>query len=305
MVNICPSQMSVEKAKMIQVGPRVPGAPEDRAGLIAWIRRSLAQAKTLEELGPALRDFVALVGFDNFNVAVYAPGINAEELLYIYNGYDIEWWKIYYERRYVDFDPIMAKSVERATPYEWHEIDFSKAPPEAALLFQEAMRFKICGGYSTRVVGPYGVQVYASVSTETPGKVLGEQRDEVFSISLMLMSEFVDAFLRVIQKTVGLVEPTERQLLTLQLAADGLPHKTIAAQLGVVERTVDDHIKKALVRMHRKNRSSAIALAAQMGLIIRDIPSKIFDPEEGDEGAHGRKPESGPKREDGPEPEPA
>jgi len=281
MINVCPGRLSVDRAAVIQVGPRIPGAPTERSDLLSYIRKSMAGGQTLEELGLVLRDFVALVGYDNFNIAVYAPGANADQTLYIFNGYDPEWWKIYYERKYVDFDPIMATSSQRCTPYEWHEIDFTKAPPRAMELYAEAARFKIFGGYSTRMIGPWGVQAFASFSTEQPGKTLGTRRDEVFSMSLLFLCEFIDACLRVISVNPGLVSLTERQLQALQLSADGMPHKTIAAHLGVVERTVDHHIKETQRKLRRKTRSSAIALATQIGWIVRDMPLRTFMTEEG------------------------
>lgn len=276
MINVCPGRMSVDRATVIQVGPRNPGAPEGRDELLAYVRKSMADGHTLEDLGMVLRDFVALVGYDNFNVAVYAPGANADQTLFIFNGYDPEWWKIYYERQYVDVDPIMATSMLRCAPYEWHEIDFSKVPQKAMELYMEAARFKIFGGYSTRVLGPYGFQLFASFSTEKPGKTLGPRRDEVFSTTLLFLAEFIDACLRVISQNPGLVSLTERQLQALQLSADGMPHKAIAAHLGVVERTIDHHIKETQRKLRRKTRSSAIALATQMGLIIRDIPLRTI-----------------------------
>jgi len=278
MINVCPYRASVDLAKVIQVGERAPGAPEDKKQLRIYIREALDKAHSLEDIGVVLRDFVAWIGLDNFNIGVYAPGANSDQTLYIFNGYDPQWWKIYYEREYVDYDPIMATSVQRTRPYEWHEIDFTKVPDPAKSmeLYMEATRFKIMGGFSTRVLGPYGFQGFASFSTETPGKQLGDARDEVFEKTLLFLTEFVDACLRVVTISPGMVSLTEQQLAILQMSADGLPHKTIAHKVGVVERTIDYHIKGILKRLRRKTRSSAIATATQLGLIIRDVPLKTF-----------------------------
>lgn len=282
MINICPTQFSVDRASVIHVPPRAVDRTRDPDELCDLIREALDKADTMEALGPIIRDFVALVGYDNFNIAIYTPAANSESTLFIFNGYAREWWQIYVDRHYVDFDPIMSTSVGRCAPYEWHEIDFSKASPKAGELFMEAARFGLMGGFSARVIGAFGTQVYASISTEQAGYMLGDRRNEVLGRSLLFCSHLADAFLRAVQKDgPGLVghNLTPRQLTALQLSADGMPHKKIAQKMGIVERSVDHHIKEALGRLRRKTRSSAIALAAQMGLIVRDMPMKLIDSE--------------------------
>jgi len=60
---------------------------------------------------------------------------------------------------------------------------------------------------------------------------------------------------------------TPRQLDVLRLLAQGLQNKEIAARLGVTDRTVKFHVGSILTKMDAGNRTEAVAVAVQRGLI--------------------------------------
>ena len=60
---------------------------------------------------------------------------------------------------------------------------------------------------------------------------------------------------------------TPRQLDVLRLLAQGLQNKEIAAQLRVTESTVKFHVGSILTKMDAGNRTEAVAVAVQRGLI--------------------------------------
>jgi len=71
------------------------------------------------------------------------------------------------------------------------------------------------------------------------------------------------------QDAVELVEPlTQRELEVLQLVADGLPNKAIAARLGISEHTVKFHINAILSKLGVQGRTEAVVRATRLGLII-------------------------------------
>jgi DNA-binding NarL/FixJ family response regulator len=60
---------------------------------------------------------------------------------------------------------------------------------------------------------------------------------------------------------------TARELEVLRMVARGRANKEIAAALGVSERTVKFHVSGILARLGAGNRTEAVSLAAQLGLI--------------------------------------
>ncbi|HEU5227026.1 MAG TPA: response regulator transcription factor [Ktedonobacteraceae bacterium] len=62
-------------------------------------------------------------------------------------------------------------------------------------------------------------------------------------------------------------ELTERELEVLRLLAQGMPNKEIAAHLIISERTAKFHVSSIMGKLGATNRTEAVSLAAQRGLI--------------------------------------
>src|SRR5437763_10479569 len=60
---------------------------------------------------------------------------------------------------------------------------------------------------------------------------------------------------------------TERELEVLSLLAQGMPNKEIAVQLTISERTAKFHVSSIMGKLGATNRTEAVSLAAQRGLI--------------------------------------
>lgn len=63
---------------------------------------------------------------------------------------------------------------------------------------------------------------------------------------------------------------TEREMDVLRLMAKGMPNKEIAAALVVTERTVKFHISAILSKLGAGNRTEAVRIAVQRGLVRLD-----------------------------------
>jgi DNA-binding NarL/FixJ family response regulator len=66
----------------------------------------------------------------------------------------------------------------------------------------------------------------------------------------------------------ALVEPlTAREIQVLELLAEGLPNKAIAARLGISDQTVKFHVAAISGKLGAANRTDAVRRAARRGLI--------------------------------------
>ena len=61
---------------------------------------------------------------------------------------------------------------------------------------------------------------------------------------------------------------TEREQEVLELMAQGLQNKEIGARLTITERTVKFHVSSILGKLGAGNRTEAVAIAAQQGLVV-------------------------------------
>jgi DNA-binding NarL/FixJ family response regulator len=66
----------------------------------------------------------------------------------------------------------------------------------------------------------------------------------------------------------GVDEPlTAREVQVLELLAEGLPNKAIAARLGISDQTVKFHVSSISGKLGARNRTDAVRRAARRGLI--------------------------------------
>jgi DNA-binding NarL/FixJ family response regulator len=63
-------------------------------------------------------------------------------------------------------------------------------------------------------------------------------------------------------------ELTPRELMVLELLAEGLPNKSIAARLGISEHTVKFHVNSILGKLGAQSRTDAVMRATRLGLIL-------------------------------------
>ncbi len=71
----------------------------------------------------------------------------------------------------------------------------------------------------------------------------------------------------------AIVEPlTERELEVLTLTSKGLTNKVIAVQLGISDRTVQNHLANIFSKLQAENRTEAVMRAVSLGLIHSDLP---------------------------------
>ena len=71
------------------------------------------------------------------------------------------------------------------------------------------------------------------------------------------------------EEDLDAVEPlTPREIQVLELMAEGLPNKAIAARLGISDQTVKFHVSAIGGKLGAANRTDAVRRAVRRGLIV-------------------------------------
>ena len=115
------------------------------------------------------------------------------------------------------------------------------------------------------------------LKTAEPGEIVQGVRDVYHGKSVL------DATLaqKLIAKLSGKNEPaliealTDRELEILTLTGKGFTNKAIGAQLGISDRTVQNHLANIFQKLNAESRTEAVMRAVSMGLIpanLADIP---------------------------------
>jgi DNA-binding NarL/FixJ family response regulator len=118
-------------------------------------------------------------------------------------------------------------------------------------------------------------RIVSAVQAGAQGYLLkGAPREEIFQAvrvvhagGSLLQPVVASKLLR--QVSDGFEPLTPRELEVLGLVAQGLPNKEIAARLTITVRTVKFYVSSILAKLGAGNRTEAVAIASQRGLISR------------------------------------
>jgi LuxR family transcriptional regulator, quorum-sensing system regulator BjaR1 len=266
LITVQPSPSALTRARVIEIPERVSGT-----GLVTGTE--WGDVSTLLEVGLMIRDFTGNIGYDKFLAVIYVPTARPENCMFALNGYPTRWLDIYRERQYIEWDPVFKRQWASLEPFEWSDLDPSELRhPRVEELFKDAMRHGLFGGLSFHSMGRFGAQLFMSFASSRY-RTLGAQRDAVFGAALLLGCRALSASVHLAERDADAVmrRLSERQLMALQWAAQGLSMRQIATEMEVSPATVEYLIRQAQINVGARTREEAILHAAQMGLVTRHV----------------------------------
>ena len=104
-----------------------------------------------------------------------------------------------------------------------------------------------------------------TVVAESP-TIAAARRSDLDVDAMLIAADTVHA--EALDDDDSLDEPlTPREIQVLELLAEGLPNKTIAARLGISDQTVKFHVASISGKLGAANRTDAVRRAVRRGLI--------------------------------------
>ena len=105
---------------------------------------------------------------------------------------------------------------------------------------------------------PDGMLVIAEASSVSGARALGQDADAYLLAPPQNPTEDIDPLVEAL---------TPREVQVLELVADGLSNKAIAARLGVSDETVKFHLGSVFGKLGASNRTDAVRQALRRGLV--------------------------------------
>lgn len=234
----------------------------------------LAVSTSGEAMTQTMKSIVKSFGFESFLYAMStAPALNRDSQIYFWANQPDEWIRTYDQRAYVEVDPRVTMSALQTTPFVWDDSSFEKTPAIEEFL-RHAAEYGICSGVVIPIADPQRGRV--ALALNSPLKHVDDVRRNAITRSLGDMMLFAahlhELFVRnVVEKAVPPrhrgAPLSAREVQCLTMASHGLTGPAIAGKLNISERTVHFHFSNINSKLEAANRSEAVAIAIQKGLL--------------------------------------
>jgi NarL family two-component system response regulator LiaR len=111
------------------------------------------------------------------------------------------------------------------------------------------------------------------LKTAEPQEIIEGVRDVFHGKSVLDVTLTLKLIAKLGGKTESqLIEPlTDRELQILTLTAKGFTNKAIGMQLGISDRTVQNHLANIFQKLNAESRTEAVMRAVSLGLISTNI----------------------------------
>ena len=181
----------------------------------------------------------------------------------MFNNYPAEWNELYKKNEYARIDPVLVHCHHSNMPVLWSPQLYKQAPE----LRQTACEHGLCHGWSQGTQDLRGNESVLCVSRRQ-GEVSMAELYEKSAQTLWLcnlLHTLMVAKLHPPKARLQALSPREREVL--QWTAAGKTAEDISCILTLSRSTVNFHIRSLTSKLNTTNKTSAVAIATQYGLI--------------------------------------
>lgn len=215
-----------------------------------------------------LDDFVEatqLLGFEYFAYGIEISAPFTSTRVQLLNNYSTEWQEMYLGSGFLETDPTIIHGKKTTQPIVWSEKLFKKAHP----LWEEAKAHGLNHGWVQSVYSPNGTSGLITLSRSSNDITEEELRHRLPSLMWLAQITHVGLQKQLLPQLFKNINTqlTPREVEVLRWTADGKTSNLISEILMISERTVNFHLNNAARKLNASNKTSAVAIAAALGLL--------------------------------------
>jgi len=193
------------------------------------------------------------------------PSRNFDGFLKIVNvSYPLDWIALYLEKGYEAVDPVLKRNFHSFQTQLWSDTFREATSPREKAFVKHAADFGLVQGIT---IGMPARRHSAGSVFSFAGPEMGEHPRHATVLEYLLPHLHV-ALMRIAFSPGGKalsLSPREREVL--QWMKEGKTSWEVSQILRLSERTVNFHVQNVLAKLHASNRSQAVAVAIEQGLI--------------------------------------
>lgn len=181
------------------------------------------------------------------------------------NDYPTSWQKRYAEAGYYEVDPTVQHVRQSPMPIVWSDMVFAGTPA----LWSEAQASGLRIGWAQSSLDGYGAVGMLTLARNAEQLSRTELLNKELQMRWLVSIAHL-AFNRLLQPQLNLAPKTPltlRETEVLKWMADGKTSSDVSEILAISEETVKFHTKNAILKLGVRNRVSAVARSALLGLL--------------------------------------
>jgi DNA-binding CsgD family transcriptional regulator len=239
-------------------------------GEFSALRISIAQMRhviqTSDNLMAALAIWAEASGVTYVTYHMPQMMVSTVDSVFVRSTYPMEWIGRYLNKGYLAIDPVVQEGMQRTHPFEWTELNWTKAGKDMCL---DAQAYGIGSrGYSIPVSDELGRKALLSMNSTASNE---EWRELLNTHANVWKKLAVDIHCRALREAYGPsdeVRPlARRERECLYLAAQGKNLKEISGVLHISDYTARGHLTSARLKLKCRNTVHAVAKATKLRII--------------------------------------
>lgn len=247
----------------------------DRGSRLSVALDWLRHVESLAQLGDVLEQLREVFQLGHATFLLTGMGISTSAGPCFVTTYPREWIELYLNRDYFRIDPVIAWAQTSFLPFEWSDLETPANGAEA--FFSEARSFGITGhGLTVPIFAPRGERSLLSVTSNLSSGMWTRHRPEMEDDLFVFARHLHDRFSKMsgLRSSNALPSLSQRERQCLELVANGLLFKQIAAELRISESAVRLYIRSAKRKLSAETLSQAMVRATVLDL----FPIQPFPP---------------------------